>query len=150
MKHVRRLSRDQIGEAIFGIEDGVVSILGVEIGFLSSGGHTHLLAIVLGLAVAATVSMAGGQYLGDDKKRLGLALVMGLSTLIGTVIPAVPIILFGTGWLGVTAMIGVVMATGASIAAIRPGGIRSWLETFGILGIASLAAILVPLFTGAA
>jgi VIT1/CCC1 family predicted Fe2+/Mn2+ transporter len=51
-------------EAVFGINDGLVSMLGIVAGVTASGlGHLHVVMAALVAAIAATVSMALGSYL---------------------------------------------------------------------------------------
>jgi VIT1/CCC1 family predicted Fe2+/Mn2+ transporter len=92
------LSRTRAGspdrkEAIFGSFDGMTSTLGVVAGLLAAHATpTKILAAAIGIAVAATTGMSAGQYLSDGKRNLRKAMVMGVATLIGSVLPALPFI----------------------------------------------------------
>jgi VIT1/CCC1 family predicted Fe2+/Mn2+ transporter len=104
-----------LGPAIFGGFDGANSILGV-VQAVPAGQVVH--AAALG-AVSAGMSMAAGSYL-SERSRSGLlrALVLGAATALGTLLPALPYLL----WRGAAALagIGVVLVLfGAGIAAAR-------------------------------
>jgi hypothetical protein len=58
------MTPDELSEAIFGTFDGMTSLPGVIAGALVSGTEHILVVTAAGLAVAATVSMAGGEDTG--------------------------------------------------------------------------------------
>ena len=79
-------------EEIFGSFDGMTSTLGVIAGLLATGASANkILAAAIGIAVAATIGMGAGQYLSDGQRNVRLAVVMGLATLVGSVLPAHPV-----------------------------------------------------------
>ena len=133
--------------AIFGLEDGCSSAMGVILGAGISLGTRGLLVAAVALAVSASVSMAGGQWLSTGNRRE--AAIMGLATALGSFAPALPwLVLSGSpafilcmaiaGWLGVL------------IAELRPGGRRSsYALTFGVLFVATGAAVGASLIAGA-
>lgn len=84
------------GIAIFGILDGLVSVLGVILGLLATSPHTIVRAAV-GLAAASSASMGAGEYLGDANRSVGRAARMAGATLIGTLAPIVPFVLLPKG-----------------------------------------------------
>jgi len=45
----------------------------------------------IGIAVAATIGMGAGQYPSDRDRNLRKALVMAVATLVGSVLPAIPL-----------------------------------------------------------
>jgi hypothetical protein len=74
----------------------MTSTLGVVAGLLATRSPApHILAMAIGIAVAATIGMGAGQYLSDDQRNLRKAVVMAVATLIGLVLPALPFI-FGS------------------------------------------------------
>jgi vacuolar iron transporter family protein len=57
-------------EAVFGVNDGLVSMLGIVAGVTASGlGHVHVVIAALVAAIAATVSMALGSYLSSRSEN---------------------------------------------------------------------------------
>ena len=99
-------------EAIFGSFDGMTSTLGVVAGLLATKSNaSHIVAGAIGIAVAATIGMGGGQYLSDGQRNLRKAMVMAVATLIGSVLPALPFF-FGASTACVVASIDHVRAVG--------------------------------------
>lgn len=134
---------DDKSAAILGSFDGATSLVGFLAGALAV--HANAQAIMVeasALAVAAAVSMASGYWLSG--KPVGSSLIMGLATLLGSLVPAVPVI-FLPGFPGVlfAAFLFVVLA--AVIAEVRTGEdvsrLRSYVSTFCVVLVAgSLAA----------
>ena len=115
-------------EAIFGSFDGMTSTLGVVAGLLAARATApKILAGAIGIAVAATIGMAAGQYLSDGTRNLCRAGVMGLATLVGSVLPALPF-LFGDGR-GPQVASGVV----TFVAAAFIGHFRGYVVTYSVL-----------------
>ncbi len=57
-------------EAVFGVNDGLVSMLGIVAGVTASGlGHLHVVMAALVAVIAATVSMALGSYLSSRSEN---------------------------------------------------------------------------------
>ena len=57
-------------EAVFGVNDGLVSMLGIVAGVTASGlGHLHVVIAALVAVIAATVSMALGSYLSSRSEN---------------------------------------------------------------------------------
>lgn len=131
-------------QAIFGSFDGMTSALGIITGLLAAPTHV-LLAAVLGLSVASAVGMASGQYLGEEHPELHVAVIMGVATLVGTLLPAIPILAFGHGVCGIIGCVLVACAITAVIAWRR----KRWVQTFVVLALVSTATILMSLVTGA-
>lgn len=133
--------------ATFGLEDGTSSAMGVILGAGISLGTRGLLVAAVALAVSASVSMAGGQWLATGDKRQ--ATIMGLSTTVGSFFPAVPW-LFLSGLPAFALCILVALFLGALIAELRPGPrASSYAVTFGVLGVATGAAVGASLIAGA-
>ena len=89
------MNHDDIAEAIFGSFDGLTGMMGVVVATLLSHHSAALVITGIGLAIAATVSMAGGDFLSKGSKQR--AAVMGLATFVGSVIPVLPFIIIH-GW----------------------------------------------------
>lgn len=110
--------------------------------------HAILVACA-GLAVASAVSMAAGDYLAG--KSIRLSLVMGLATLAGSLVPAVPVVVF-PGAAGVVIAALLVAGLGIGIAEVRShsgtGRPHSYLSTFLVLAASSGLAVAVALLLG--
>jgi hypothetical protein len=103
--------------AIFGAMDGASSILGVLAGLLVAHASLHVLLIAAaGGALSAGASMGTSSYASD--RRLGVAVVMGLATLFGTLLPAVPV-LISSGLPGRLVAGLLILALGVWIAELR-------------------------------
>lgn len=139
-------------EAIFGGFDGATSLIGFLAGALVVHASSHAVLVqAAGLAVAAAVSMAGADLLAGKSRRL--AAVMGLATLAGSLLPAVPVVLV-PGPLGVLLAAVLVAALGVAIAETRSraggGRRRGYVSTFAILVAASGLAAVVSVALGVA
>ena len=123
-------------EEIFGSFDGMTSTLGVIAGLLATGASaSKILAAAIGIAVAATIGMGAGQYLSDGQRNLRLAVVMGLATLVGSVLPAIPFI-FGVSNACILASITITLAAAGVI-----GHYRGYLITYSILAVVSVVTV---------
>lgn len=123
-------------EEIFGSFDGMTSTLGVIAGLLATGASaSKILAAAIGIAVAATIGMGAGQYLSDGQRNLRLAIVMGLATLVGSVLPAIPFI-FGVSSACILASIAITLAAAGVI-----GHYRGYLVTYSILAVVSVLTV---------
>ncbi len=119
------------GLAVFGSFDGMMTALGVILG--ASGASTRLLLeVALCVSVTGALSMGAGAVLEDNSYGLREGLIMGLATLIGTFLPAVPILLLAKP---VSFMITAVLALGlaGAIGAVRGGHHRDYLASYGML-----------------
>ena len=127
--------------AVFGLADGMMSLLGVVLYLL---GHQALIfpAAVSG-AISSAVSMAAGQWLSDPDRGLPAAAVMGAATGAGAVLPAVPFA-FTSGTAAVGESVWICVLVSLTVALLRPG--RRWqravTETFLVLG-AVFAVVLI-------
>lgn len=141
--------RSLTATATFGLFDGVTSALGVVAGLVAAGAAAHtILVAAAGLAVAAAVGMAFGDYLAGSSVRS--AAVMGAASLIGSLAPALPVAALPglTGQVVAGLLIG---AVGGCIAAARVpdlGRVRANVVTFLTLAIASGLSIAVSLLLG--
>ena len=123
-------------EEIFGSFDGMTSTLGVIAGLLATGASaSKILAAAIGIAVAATIGMGAGQYLSDGQRNLRLAVVMGLATLVGSALPAIPFI-FGASNACILASIAITLVAAGVI-----GHYRGYLITYSILAVVSVVTV---------
>lgn len=140
------MHKEETTEAIFGGFDGLTSVLGVIVVMAS---HKGLMPAVVGLAVASAVGMGAGQYLSDPSRRLHLALVMSVATLVGTLLPAIPLFISNT-YYGLAFSILVSLFMCLAIAYFRTGCTRrrAVIETYSILllagGLSALVGVLIP------
>jgi VIT1/CCC1 family predicted Fe2+/Mn2+ transporter len=133
-------------ESCFGAFDGMTSMSGVLFALLDST-RGALLGAALGLAVASGIGMAAGEYVGDTRtegagKR---ALVMGVSTVVGTLAPVTPFFFIHSK---VTALIvaGIIaLVMTYAIGKVRHRGVAGYLVTYAILAGAIVATVLVSL-----
>jgi hypothetical protein len=123
---------------IFGASDGLVATMALILATMDHG-KSVVIAATIGLFIAEGLGMAASQYLSDAAHDLRLALIMGVATSVAIVIPAVP-------WLftkSTSAVVGsclIGLALAGIIAHARPGGWRSWVQTYGILiGVGAIA-----------
>lgn len=138
-----------LSEAIFGSYDGLISVIGVIVGLLSSSRHT-ILAGAIGLAVASAVSMGAGEYLGDEGRNYRRAGIMAAATLIGTLVPIIPFLLFAktTAIVG-AAILALILAGWISwVRSKSEPTLRSWIETYSILAISITITFAVTVVTG--
>jgi VIT1/CCC1 family predicted Fe2+/Mn2+ transporter len=94
-----KIDKDLLKPSIFGMFDGLTSLLGVLIPLLA---FSHVLVFVtcIGLAVSSAISMGLGEYLSSDKSipkrtRLRSATYMGIFTAIGCFAPVIPFAFIG-------------------------------------------------------
>ena len=144
------MTRDDISQAIFGSFDGVISVIGVIVALLARP-TPIIVDAAIGLAVASAVGMAAGEYLGDDTRNLRRAFVMGLATIVGTMCPVVPFMIFAKD---LAMVIAVVLVLAVSLAIARARALTSsslaYVETFGVLLLAAGVTALVSWLTGSA
>lgn len=128
-------------QAVFGAFDGMTSVAGVAIGLLALP-SASVVSAVIGLAVASSLGMAGGQYESDDRHSIPAALVMGAATCAGTLLPAAGFFLlphpYAVAWMGVVC----VLLTGV-IAHRR----STWLRTYGLFLLVAGATFGISLLT---
>lgn len=148
------MTPDELSEAIFGTFDGMTSLLGVITGALVSGTEHVLVVTAAGLAVAATVSMAGGEFLSDAgtagarRRRAG---IMGLATFIGSFLPVIPyLFLARTPATVASVVVTLLMALGIAQARVsKQGVVAAYVQTFAILIVAGALAIVTTVALGA-
>lgn len=137
-----KLTERLMRPAVFGVFDGSTSVLSILLAYRHLDGLIFPGALALG-AVGA-VGMAAGEYLSDDTDSgLAASAAIGVATGVGTVAPAVPYLLLHGVWAQAAAVV-VLLAIGALIAAVRAKRhrwLRALLETYGVLIVASAAAV---------
>lgn len=131
--------------AVFGLFDGMMSLLGVVLYLL---GHQHLIfPAALSGGVSSALAMAAGEWLSDSSSGFLAALVMGAATGAGAVFPALPYA-FTTGPAAVASSVVICAGIGITVAFLRPH--RSvglaLLETFGVLAAIFTVVLLCGLF----
>jgi VIT1/CCC1 family predicted Fe2+/Mn2+ transporter len=128
-------------QAVFGGFDGLTIALGLIAGM---AGEPHALiraAVSAGLAESA--GMTGGAWLSGSQKAA--AVTNGVAALMACVLPVLPF-LVAHGAVAVVSSLVLVVCSGCLIAYARPEtGVRSYVQTFGVL----LAAALLCLAAGA-
>ena len=141
-------SEDKV-ESIFGVFDGLCSALGVILAIAINGAGDLVVAAVA-LAVGSAVSMACGEFLSDSGGSRRKAAAMGTATLIGSIAPAIPFIVFsGT----IAYILCGLITTGLCIliAKFRPGNWPKSLSlTFGVTVISTGLAVATSILAGAA
>jgi hypothetical protein len=131
-----QLSASDAREAIFGSFDGMTSTLGVVAGLLATRSSApHIVGGAIGIAVAATIGMGAGQYLSDGQRNVRKAVVMALATMIGSVLPAIPLA-FGTSTACVAASVAITLLAAAVI-----GHYRGYVVTYMILIVVSVLTV---------
>lgn len=131
--------------AIFGLADGMMSLLGVVLYLL---GHEALIfPAALSGGISSALSMAGGEWLSDSDNGLGASCVMGAATGVGAILPAIPYaVTSGTTALACSIVICVLIA--AVVALMRPmrSQTLAFAETYAILGAIFLVVLACGLF----
>ena len=125
---------------IFGAADGVVASIALILATMTHGRRV-VVAAVIGLFIAEGLGMAASQFLSDPERNLRQAMLMGASTSVTIIMPAVPwIISAGSAAVVASCLIALVFA--GLISRARPGGWSTWLQTYGVLiGVGAIAAI---------
>ena len=133
----------RVSAAILGASDGCVSISGVIAGGAGAHvAHNALAVTAIGGALAATVSMAGAEMLSEDKTDWSSIVAMGLGTLLGAAIPALPLVALAgaVAWIAVACTS---VAIGLLVGVVRSRVTRrapliSIVQTLAVLGIGGL------------
>jgi hypothetical protein len=125
--------------AVFGMFDGVVSIVGFIFALMLNGSSNHLIAIgALGGAISAMVSMGIGQFEAVEGKihlRLAAAGAMAMATLVGSLVPVWGFFAFSRPIALLTAGIGSV-AVAATIGWAKHKGAKGYVGAFVTLLLA--------------
>jgi VIT1/CCC1 family predicted Fe2+/Mn2+ transporter len=130
--------------AIFGLADGAMSIVGVIL--YASGHSTLVFPIALSGGLSAAMSMAGSQWLSQERTSSIQNLAMGAATLAGSIAPALPY-LFLHGWHAPAVSIGVLVMIGFAVAHMRKANRKHpHLETFAVLAAILVVSVLFSVF----
>ena len=133
-------------EAVFGAFDGLVSIIGVVFALLVGGATSTIVPVAAGGAAAATVSMGSGDWLANGSPRR--AVVMGFSTFVGSLLPALPF-MFMQKTPAICTSVVLCTIAGAGIGWMRRDGLKGYLVTYAVLTTAVLLTLAcVALFGG--
>jgi VIT1/CCC1 family predicted Fe2+/Mn2+ transporter len=130
---------------VFGLADGLMSILGVVLYLL---GHPSLIfPAALSGGISSALSMAGGEWLSDSENGLGASCVMGAATGLGAILPALPFAIT-SGAAALASTIVICAGIAAVVALMRPNRSRvlAFAETYAILGAIFLVVLACGLF----
>jgi VIT1/CCC1 family predicted Fe2+/Mn2+ transporter len=141
------VNREQRTEATLGAFDGTVSIVGIIFGLLIHHASSSTIAVgAIGGAVAATISMTAGVYEsveGTRSRRVKDATAMALATLVGSLVPVWPFLVFGRVTALVVASIGCFVVAGW-IGRAKAKGVRGFIEAYlTLLAAAGLTLLIV-------
>jgi hypothetical protein len=130
---------------IFGIGDGMVSLLGTV--WYLSGHPAFVLPAAMSGGVTSAVSMAGFDAVSDSGRPVSESCLLGAATGTGCVLPAIPYELF-RGPAAVAGSVAVCVTLAVVIALIRPSRSKfiSLAEVFGVVAVAFAAVIVCGLF----
>lgn len=141
----RLIDKELMKPSIFGMFDGLTSLLGVLIPLLASA-HMLLFVTCLGLSVSSAISMGLGEYLSSDKtlpkkKRLRSSIYMGIFTGIGCFLPVVPYFFVG-GTLALTLFILIYLLLTLVVAAMKSRDL-GWKDALIQTFLVSVVAVVV-------
>lgn len=131
--------------AIFGLADGMMSLIGVTLYLL---GHRSLIfPAALSGGISSALSMAGGEWLSDSGNGLGASCAMGAATGTGAILPAIPYAI-ASGAAAVACSVVICVLIGVTVAFLRPNRGRglALLETFGVLAAIFAVVLACGLF----
>jgi VIT1/CCC1 family predicted Fe2+/Mn2+ transporter len=140
-----------VSAAILGTSDGATSIAGVIAGAAGAGvTHSAIAVSALGGAFAATVSMSGGELLSESATDWEAIGSMGGGTLIGSALPALPL-LFIAGGSATMAVIAVDVLIGLLVGYVRARAtdtrvIKAQFQSLAIITVGALVGLLAGRF----
>lgn len=144
------LDKEILKPSIFGMFDGLTSLLGVFIPLL---GYEHLLVFTtcFGLAISSAISMGLGEYLSSDKSmprrlRTKHSVYMGIFTGIGCFLPVIPF-LFTGGTIALTLAITIYLLLTFAVAFMKSGDLGWKNALVQTLAVSSIAVGLVIMAT---
>ena len=133
---------------MFGLEDGLMTSIGVILGAAHVRRST-IAGIAACVAVTNAMSMGAGTLFEDTENGAKEAAAMGAAALVGTFLPAVPVVLLPfrvAVW--VTALIALGVA--GVIGRVRGGSRNDYLVTLVTMVVVAVPTILVALAIGTA
>jgi hypothetical protein len=128
MVTVTRMNKEQRVGAILGAADGLT--LAVSLIFGRSPGVFHA---ALDAGIGEFVGMGAALYLSSDKRDFWAALACGLATLLGCVLPAVPLAI-SSNWDMRLISVDIALLVAFAICWLRPE--KGWVaiaETYGVI-----------------
>jgi VIT1/CCC1 family predicted Fe2+/Mn2+ transporter len=135
--------------AVFGSFDGMTVIIGIL--FSVTGSSALIFTAALGVGVAEGIGMAAGEWLSDSDNGFGAASIMGLATIAGALLPAIPF-LITSGALALGISFGIIALVGLGIVILRHKE-RGWLkavwETYGVLAFVTIFVVITQYLFGA-
>ena len=148
---MKLLNREVMKPSIFGMFDGLTSLLGVLIPLINSN-PVLIFRTCIGLAVSSALSMGLGEYLSSDKtipkkNRVNNSAYMGLFTAIGCLAPVLPYLFTsGISALVLSLIIYLVLTVVVAVMKSSDLGWRSAIvQTFAISVIAVVCVVLLTL-----
>ena len=133
---------------MFGLEDGLMTSIGVILG----AAHVHrstIAGIAACVAVTNAMSMGAGTLFEDSENGMREATAMGAAAMVGTLLPALPVVLLPfrvAVW--VTAL--VALGVAGVIGRVRGGSRADYLVTLATLAVVAAPTITVALALGTA
>ena len=140
------MNKEEMGQAVFGSFDGMTSLWGVLVVLASKPSKTLLVAAA-GLAIASTIGMAAGEFLGDTESSYSKAAVMGAATAIGTMAPVLPFLVLSRAPAFACAIV-ITLALCAFIGFHRGNSLRAYVQTYAILFTVAIITGFFSLITG--
>jgi VIT1/CCC1 family predicted Fe2+/Mn2+ transporter len=133
--------------AVFGGADGLGIVLGLIAGMIISHQPAHAVwAAALSGGIAELFSMANGQRISDSSSGWLPAVAIGIASLAGCTVPAVPYS-FSSGSAALIAALVLCAAVAAVISWLRPEkGALAIVETFGLLLVTGVACGVIGLW----
>jgi VIT1/CCC1 family predicted Fe2+/Mn2+ transporter len=136
--------------AVFGLADGMMSLLGVVLYLL---GHQSLIfPAALSGGISSALSMAGGEWLSDSDSSINTSCAMGAATGAGAIIPAIPYAV-AKGPIAVATSVTICVLIGLAVALLRVQSREPdttvWpviAITFGMLGAIFVVVLVCGLF----
>jgi VIT1/CCC1 family predicted Fe2+/Mn2+ transporter len=145
------LDKNILKPSVFGMFDGLTSLLGVVIPLLN---HQHILVFItcFGLAVSSAISMGLGEYLSSDRElptwiRSKRSLYMGIFTGVGCFLPVIPYAFTG-GALAMSLSISIYLLLTLSVSWMKSaelGWKTSLIQTFLVSFIAIVVVVVATL-----
>ncbi len=158
---MRRLVEQYIKTIIFGLQDGLVSTMGVITG-IAEGSRDRFIILLSGLIVIAveSLSMASGEYISSKseielKKDLGknpktAGWLMGVSYIIGGVVPVIPYIFINwpySLYISIFATMFTLFAIGfLKSKFVKVNALKGGLEMLTIAGVSALVSYVIGYF----
>ena len=134
--------------AIFGLFDGLTSVLGMVLALVVTGNMKGLVVAVVAATVSASLGMGAGEWLSDSEESYKRAEVMSIATFLGTLLPGIPFF-FGRSIGSYLACCVLTTGLGVLIAELRPGArIPSYLKTFLVLVVVTGISLGASLIAG--